>query len=187
MRRTIALASGNPLKRAQLRWLLRGLPLAPYDPPAGAVDVEENGGSFAENARLKALACASATGGLAIASDGGLEVPGLAGRWDPLQTKRQGASLLQELLRETEDRTVLWREAVAVADNGRVVATWEGAPTTGLILTEPRGPAGALWVWRLFLFPAIGKAWAEASDEELEQQERTWRSLRAEAERFFRR
>src|SRR5690242_2442418 len=73
MARHIVLATANAAKRAQLCWLLAGAPLEPREAPP--LDVPETAPDLAGNAALKALAYSAA--GLAIASDGGLELLGL--------------------------------------------------------------------------------------------------------------
>ena len=89
----LLLATTNPAKLVRLRWVVEGLPYAtitPADlPPGQAATVPEDGASFAGNARQKAEAWSSAAGGmLALASDGGLEVPALGERWQALRTRR---------------------------------------------------------------------------------------------------
>jgi len=79
---TILVATTNPGKTREIRELLAGpsfnpltlADLAPIVPP------EETGRTFAENARLKALYYAKASGQLTVAEDSGLEVDALGGR-----------------------------------------------------------------------------------------------------------
>jgi XTP/dITP diphosphohydrolase len=77
----LLLATTNPNKVREIKPLLADLPielitladLAPVPEP------EENGHTFWENARIKALAYARATGEVAIAEDSGLEIAALDG------------------------------------------------------------------------------------------------------------
>jgi len=179
--RRIVLASSNPAKREQLRWLLDGLDLRPVSGPA--VEVPEDAPDLAGNAALKALA--SSAEGLAIASDGGLEVPALAGLWDPLRTHRQGQARLRELAAGLADRRVAWAEAVAIAECGELLASWTCRGTEGLLAPEPWPEPRAFWVWDIFLFPALGKTWAQLTPEEREHVDLTWTSLRREVQAFF--
>src|SRR5579862_1860696 len=110
--RQIVLATSNPAKREQLRWLLAGLPLSAV--AVAPVEVPETASDLAGNARLKALAYSAS--GLAIASDGGLLLPALQGDWDPVLTQRQGQARLRELAAGLTDRRVVWSEAVAIAE-----------------------------------------------------------------------
>ena len=70
-RRTLVIASGNAGKVREFRELLQQLPLELQPQPDG-MEVEETGLTFAENARLKALAVAAASGSWALADDSGL-------------------------------------------------------------------------------------------------------------------
>jgi len=77
----LLIATTNPNKIREIRPLLAGLPIevitladvAAVDEPA------ENGATFWENARIKALAYAAATGQIAVAEDSGLEIDALGG------------------------------------------------------------------------------------------------------------
>jgi inosine/xanthosine triphosphate pyrophosphatase family protein len=74
----LAVATTNRGKLREIADLLNGLPfelvtLAEWPDVAAP---EENGRTFAENARLKALYYAAHTGGLTVAEDSGLEIDG---------------------------------------------------------------------------------------------------------------
>ena len=122
-----------------------------------AVDVEENGATFADNAGQKAAAASRvAPRALALASDGGLEIPALGDAWDPLRTNRFApgdatASKAQQLLAlmaplRGAERAAQWVEALAVARAGRVLATWtERGPRCRVASAAPHD-VGPLWV-----------------------------------------
>jgi len=195
--RPLLLATSNPAKAARLRWLLQGLPFTPEDltghPAIGLPD--ETGGSFADNARLKAEAASAAYGGLALASDGGAQIPALGDRWEPLRTGRAAgpnatdadkAQHLLALMRgQTGDaRRVQWSEAAALADRGRLLALWQASDTHGL-LTETYDSANArpgFWVYSLWLFPELGRRYVDLTPAELETVDGTWTALRRQAE-----
>lgn len=178
----IVLASSNPAKRFQLRWLLAGLDLEPVEVPPR--EVPETAPDLAGNARLKALAYSAQ--GLAISSDGGLVVPALEGRWQPLLTQRQGPARLRELAAGLGDRRVAWSEAVAVADRGRLAGCWTASGTVGLLAPEPWPKPSEFWVWDVFVFPQLGKTWAALSPAERELFDLTWTTLRRDVQAFLR-
>ncbi|MEY4800191.1 MAG: hypothetical protein RLZZ213_638, partial [Cyanobacteriota bacterium] len=127
----LVIASGNAGKVREFQHLLAGLNLAIEAQPDG-LEVEETGSTFAENARLKAVAVASATGCWALADDSGLSVHALGGapgvhsaRYASSDTARI-ARLLQELEGAT-DRSAEFSAALAVADpSGSVRLEVEG-------------------------------------------------------------
>src|SRR5579862_5740065 len=172
--RRIVLGTSNRAKRAQLRWLLEGLPLQPVDPKPQAVP--EDAPVLAGNAAAKALA--HSANGLAIASDGGLEVPALDAAWQPMRTHRQGQARLRELTTSLADRRVAWAEAVAIAEHGQLLASWTEAGTEGLLVPEPWPAGSEFWVWDIFLFPQIGKTWAQLTPEESASTDHTWMALK---------
>ncbi|MHC4122243.1 MAG: XTP/dITP diphosphatase [Planctomycetota bacterium] len=81
MKRKIVVASTNPGKISELSAMLEGdiewISLAGFE---GIGEIAEDGESFAENARKKALGYAKATGLWTIADDSGLVVDALGGK-----------------------------------------------------------------------------------------------------------
>lgn len=96
----------------------------------------------------KAVLVSDALGGAwTIASDGGLLVPGLGDRWQPARTRRfagpattnrERAEALLALAKGLtgDQRRIGWREAVAIAKSGRVVATFTAEATPGWLIEE---------------------------------------------------
>jgi non-canonical purine NTP pyrophosphatase (RdgB/HAM1 family) len=175
------LATSNPGKVREFQALLgqyevfQGLTLlTPKDWPETLPEVEETGATFAENARLKAVALASATGLPALADDSGLCVdmldgqPGLySARWagDNATDADRNALLLARLLEvPAEKRTARYVCAVSLAypDSKSVEAT---GTCDGLILETPRG-ANGFGYDPLFLLPEFGRTMAELTEAE---------------------
>jgi XTP/dITP diphosphohydrolase len=121
---------------------------------------EENELTFAGNARLKALYYSSATPGLVLADDSGLEVDALGGEpgvrsarfaadagFEPRDADpaisidvRNNLYLLSRL-RGIALRTARYRCALAVAKNSELLLSAEGT-VSGEILTTPHGTGG---------------------------------------------
>jgi len=133
------------------------------------LDVAESGTTYAENARLKALAFAIASGLVTLADDSGLEVDVLGGE-PGIQSARyagEGAGdrdRVAKLLSRLQDmpwekRTAHFRCVIAVAaPNGRVDFA-EGS-CGGIIASEPKGASGFGYD-PVFYFPEYGKTMAE--------------------------
>jgi XTP/dITP diphosphohydrolase len=115
------------------------------------LDVEESGETFEENARLKAVAFAQASGLLTLADDSGLEVDALGGAPGVYSARYAGpgttdADRYRKLLDSLADvppeaRSARFRCVVALAEPGGVVGTAEGA-VEGEIGFEARGSMG---------------------------------------------
>ena len=116
-------------------------------------EIRENGTSFEENAKLKALAASRQLPTLVIADDSGLEVDALGGAPGIYSARYAGADatgrdkidkLLRELdrVRATDDcRHARFRCVVALARNGRLLGTFEGI-VEGRIANEVTGDYG---------------------------------------------
>ena len=193
----ILLASTNPAKIDRLRGCLAGWPfefrrvdeLPPYEPP------EETGGTHREIAESKALEWAWIGGCLAIASDGGIDIPALGPNWDSVLTRRaagEGATdedrvrhllALMEHLESDADREATWNEALAIASPSGIVQTWEVTGPTGIIRNEPSTKRiEGFWLAGLWYIPAIGKAYTELSTEELRPARDPWLRLAADVQ-----
>lgn len=175
------LATTNPGKVAEFRSLLaryeslHGVELlTPKDWSQPLPEVDETGATFAENARLKAVALAGATGIPALADDSGLCVDALNGepglhsaRWaGPDATDRDRNALLLSRLLEVpaEKRTAQYVCIVSLAlPEGRSVEA-KGS-CEGLMLDAPRG-ANGFGYDPLFLLHKFGRTMAELTAEE---------------------
>jgi len=170
----LLIASGNAGKVREFAALLADLPLAVRPQPEG-LEVEETGATFAENARLKAVAVARATGCWALADDSGLAVAALGGV-PGVHSARYGADdagriarLLRELAAakreraaagQPEDRSARFIAALAVADPGGTIRLEVEGHCPGEILTAPRG-TGGFGYDPVFLVPQTGLSFAE--------------------------
>jgi XTP/dITP diphosphohydrolase len=149
--KTILIATSNPGKRTEFeRMLPHGVRVLSLD-DAGVVLPEETGVTFAENARLKALAGAHQSGLLTIADDSGLAADALYGApgirsarfaGDPPSDARNRAALLEAMTglpdRERSARFVC---AVAIASPEGILAEASGA-CEGRIGHAERGDHG---------------------------------------------
>lgn len=174
--REIVLATRNPKKVEEIRAMLADLPiriLSLADFP-GIPEPQETGATFAENATIKALAAAKATGKVALADDSGLEVDALGGRPGVLSNRfaGQGATdrdkymlVLRLMDGVPEDkRTARFRAAIAIARPDGYTVVVEGT-CEGRIAHEPRGEYGFGYD-PIFYLPDIGKTMAELPPEE---------------------
>lgn len=148
----LVLATANPDKAGEIVAILNeelggGLELVPR--PEWVAEVDETGTTLVENARLKALALAEATGEAAVADDTGLEVLALGGDPGVLTARFAGpdatyaenvAKLLAVLSGEV-DRRARFRTVVVCRfpDGSEVVG--EGC-VEGEIAPSPRGTTG---------------------------------------------
>jgi XTP/dITP diphosphohydrolase len=153
MSKKLLIATHNAGKLREFTQLLNGLPfdlLAP-DELRLNLNVAETGDTYAENARLKAVAYAQASGLLALADDSGLEVDALDGapgvrsaRYALGADQDRVAALLRALdLADVPEghRAARFRCVVVVAaPDGR---SWSRTgDCAGLIIDTPRGSGG---------------------------------------------
>lgn len=190
----LLLATTNPAKLARLRAMAEGfdLELLTLADVSASPRQEERGESHRAIAEAKARAWSGACGGLALATDGGLDIPALGARWEGVLTRRaagssatdaERAAYLLELTRELrgEARRVVWREAVALADRGRLLGAWEvesGEPMRLAESYEPVGVPDGFYVPGLLEFPRLGRRYSQLTVEERELALDHWAKLR---------
>jgi len=166
---TLLLATTNPGKLREIRGILAGAPaeLVSLEEFPGLAEPEETGATFAENARLKALYYAGATGLAAVADDSGLEIealgnaPGVhSARWLGDHYPTKFAAIYRELaaqgLATSRARFVAH---IAVADAGRILFEATGT-VDGEIAPQPRGHHGFGYD-PIFFYPPYGCTLAE--------------------------
>lgn len=152
MRPKLLIATNNHGKVREIQAILRDLEIelvTPFDLNL-ALNVEEDGQTYAENAVKKARAFSEASGLTALADDSGLEVEALNGR-PGLYSNRFGPQpstdasrrtyLLQELKGVPRPWAARFRATVAIASPGRGIQTVEGI-CPGQIIPEERGQGG---------------------------------------------
>jgi XTP/dITP diphosphohydrolase len=151
----VVIATHNPGKLKEMRALL-----APYGVEAqsagelGLPEPEETGKTFAQNARIKALAAAQAAGRPAFADDSGLSVEALGGepgihsaRWaGPSKDFRAAMDRIEKLLIERgakspQQRRAHFTAALCLAWPDGHVEQFE-ASVYGTIVWPPRGEEG---------------------------------------------
>ncbi len=174
--RRLLIATHNRGKLLEYRELFAGLPLdlATLDDVGIPEDVEETGTTFAENARIKAVAYARGSGLLTLADDSGLEVDALGGEPGVYSKRYAGegagdAERINFLLIKMKDVPAEARHArfccaIAIAlPSGQV---WEmDGSVDGELLFAPRGTNGFGYD-PIFFFPRFGLTMAELPMDE---------------------
>jgi len=190
----IYFASSNPGKLAEFRALAASqaaermsqisvelLPGFESLPP-----FEEDAPTFGENALGKALYYSQLSKGVLFADDSGLVVPALDGRPGVRSARYAGphatsAERIDKLLEELRDKSALERAAyfccvIAVVEEGRPVAIVSHC-ADGQILAAPRG-TGGFGYDPIFYLPALGKTFAELSQDEKNEQSHRGKAFR---------
>ena len=139
-----------------------------------SLDEEEVGDTYEDNARMKAVKAALASGLHALADDSGLGVEALGGEPGPRSARfggegtshREKMRLLLERLkgRPPGERACRFVCVIAVADPQGGVRLCEGH-CPGLVAEAPQGEGGFGYD-PIFYLPELGKTMAELSDEE---------------------
>jgi len=167
----VLLATQNQGKVQELQDLLKGLQIEVVSLREISLweEVEENGATFAENARIKARRAAEISGMISLADDSGLEVDALGGApgvhsarfaGEPRDDDRNIDKLLQ-LLEGVPDerRTARFRCVLAIVTPAGEEFLTEGT-VEGKILRERRGHGGFGYD-PVFFVPELGRTMAE--------------------------
>lgn len=194
------LATGNPHKVREVSEILspHGITLLSLQDVGGSLaEPEEDGATFADNARLKARYYALHTGRPCVAEDSGLEVDALGGAPGVFSARYAGvdgtraerdaqnnAKLLRELAEVPwERRTARFVCAVCVANpDGTVVAETYGT-YAGHIGFEPKGENGFGYDPLLYL-QDVSKTSAELTPKEKHERSHRGAAFRALVQRL---
>ena len=172
----LVVATTNRNKVREIRSILAGVPyeLVGLDRFPEVAAPEESGSTFAENARLKALAYAAATGERVVAEDSGLEIDALDGAPGVASARYGGADAtypqkfaqIYEALRARHANGSAARFvcAVAVAQGGEILFETRGI-VEGAIAPSPRGSDGFGYD-PIFWYAPYGRTLAEVSAAE---------------------
>lgn len=192
----ILLATNNPHKQEKLRWILDRY-FKQIDLPKTSLDIEEEGDSFEEIAKKKALEASINYNGFSIATDGGMEIPALGNSWDALFTKRfvgkenvtdfDRMDALLELMKDKKDRRMRWEEAVAIAYKGRVVFSASAEGAKGVLQThyDKSKYKNGIWLCSLWYFPTYKKNYFDLKPREMGFAEVSWFRLKSKVEYYL--
>lgn len=171
MEHKIIFATGNEGKMREVRLILAdlGLPVLSMKEARVELDIEENGTTFAENARIKAMAVWEKTGNIVLADDSGLVVDYLNGEPGIYSARYLGEDTSYEIKNQAildrlaeakeEERTARFVSAIAaVLPDGTILQT-EGV-IEGMIAHEPAGNGGFGYD-PIFYLPEYGMTSAE--------------------------
>lgn len=182
------LATTNPNKVREIRPMLAGVPceiITLADVPAVAAP-DESATTFWENARIKALAYASATGMTAIAEDSGLEIDAMNGEPGVYSARFMGANTsypdrFTEIFRRVagQPRSARFVTALAVARPGEILFETETS-VEGEIAHAASGEHGFGYD-PIFFYPPLNVTTAQLPDRDkaaISHRARAFRDLR---------
>lgn len=193
----IVIASSNPHKIAKIKVILQ-----PYfsnvksllDYPELA-KIEENGDTFTENARIKALGISKELHTTVVATDGGAVIPALGDKWNALYTRRfigenktdeDRVHKMLEMMRAETDRRVWFTEAYVLCKKGETLFEFEVNSPVGYIKEswDGRMKPGA-WLLSLWHLPNRNKDFFDLTSDEIKEVENTWTALKQKIDAYF--
>ena len=170
-------------------------------PQSQKIDVEETEDNFEGNAILKAVEISKRFNCHAVATDGGVLIPSLGDTWNAVFTKRflgkenvtdtDRIEGLLELMKDKrgDERKIMWREAIALAYNGKLLFSTEVDGDEGIIQDtyNPEQYAPGIWQCTLTCYPQFNnKNFFELTDVEREYSEISWHRLKEMMDWFIR-
>lgn len=173
MLKKLLIATTNPNKVREIQPLLADLPIELITlANVGAVpEAEESGATFWENARIKALAYAGATGEIAVAEDSGLEIDALGGAPGVHSARFLGAATgyperFEDIFRRlgSQPRDARFVTALAVARGSELLFETETS-IEGRIADHAAGDHGFGYD-PIFFYPPFGCTTAQLIDRD---------------------
>lgn len=174
----LVVATHNPKKAGEMVTILgqrfpnlQILTLADFE---DAPEPEETGGTYAENAAIKAESAAQFTGEWCVADDAGLEIDALPGELGIFSKRFAGEdttfpekmAIILERMRDVPDtgRGARFRACVALAAPGHPTEVFQ-ADREGVIARSPSG-GGGFGYDPIFFLPDLGRTMADLTADE---------------------
>jgi len=193
----IVIASTNPHKIGKIKEILT----PHFDDVKSLLDftdikpVEEDGKTFAENARLKALDLSKQLRTTVIATDAGATIPALGDSWNKLHTRRfigenktdeDRVHKMLEMMNGKIDRRVWFTEAYSLCKDGETLLEFEINSPVGHIKEswDGRMKPGA-WLLALWHLPNRNKDFFDLTPQEIKEEENTWAKLKQAIDSYF--
>jgi XTP/dITP diphosphohydrolase len=174
--RQLLVATKNSHKTGEIRAILGdGWEVTDLNAHPEVIPPEETGTTFAENAAIKAVAASRIFHGVVLADDSGIEADALGGAPGVYSARYAGenasdAGNREKLLRELDaagargkERSGRFRCVMALAENGAVLGTFDGA-VEGVIINQEKG-GGGFGYDQLFVPEGFCETFGELSPE----------------------
>ena len=193
MKPDIIIGSKNPYKQQRLKEIVEKFyrPIILEDLP----EIEETGRSFLEVAQNKALTLSKKYSEPVIVTDGGASLSALK-NWNPLKTKRfhdgDDFSRIKEFLdmmKDKKDRAVHWFEALAVAQQGKLIFSTQVQAMDGVIDEnfDPQKYEPGIWLCSITSYPQFGgRNYFDLTKDEQFKTADNWSKLKDEFAKFMR-
>ena len=146
------------------------------------IKVEEDKPTLKKNAEKKAIEISKLTNWYVLASDGGVDIPGLGKKWDILRNQRivgedktdvEKAEKLLDFMKGLtgEKRKASYRLALALAKNGKLIWSTEQISDNGFISEEliDKEIPPYRWMGHLWYYPQYNKVFNKLSEKEKEE------------------
>jgi len=144
--------------------------------------IEEDQKTLKNNAEKKAVGISKLTNYHVIASDGGVDIPGLGKKWDILKNQRtvgedktdlEKANKLLNIIKglKKEKRKAIYYLSLALAKNGELIWSTEQIYDKGYIAEElpDKQIPQYLWMSHLWYYPKYKRVFNKLSEKEKEE------------------
>jgi len=181
----ILIGTKNQYKASEIASLLRnqgGVKIHLWEELGLGIKIEEDQPTLKKNAEKKAVEISKLTKWYVLASDGGVDIPGLRKKWDILRNQRlvgedktdlEKAEKLLNLMKglKGEKRYASYRLALALAKNGRLIWSTEQITDRGFIAEElfNKEISPYRWMGHLWYYPQHKKVFNQLSEKEKEE------------------
>ena len=178
----ILIATKNQYKATEIVSLLGnppGVKIHFWEEIGLEIKIEEDQPTLKKNAEKKAIEISKLTDWYVLASDGGVDIPGLGKRWDILRNQRivgedktdlQKAEKLLDLMKNLrgEKRKASYRLALALAKKGKLIWSSEKITDKGFITKElfDRKIPRYRWMGHLWFYPQHKKVFNQLNEKE---------------------
>jgi inosine/xanthosine triphosphate pyrophosphatase family protein len=178
----ILIGTKNQYKVTEIVSLLGNLPRVKihfWEELGLEIKVKENQLTLKKNAEKKAIEISKLTDWYVLASDGGVDIPGLGKKWNILRSQRivgenktdlEKAEKLLKLMKDLKgkQRKVSYRLALALARKGTLVWSTEQVIDKGLITEElsDREIPHYRWIGHLWYYPQHQKVFNKLNEKE---------------------
>lgn len=178
----ILIGTKNQYKATEIVSLLGNLPRVKihfWEELGLEIKVEEKQPTLKKNAEKKAIEISKLTDWCVLASDGGVDIPGLGNKWDILRNQRivgedktdlEKAEKLLSLMKNLKgkERRASYRLALALARKGILVWSTEQVTDKGFITEElsDREIPPYRWIGHLWYYPQHKKVFNKLNEKE---------------------